>query len=131
VDGTALQGTYRTQTNENPHLAKVRVAGSNPVFRSIQAGQKRLFKPTNGLATEQNVAPRRFAAHAPAVRWMPIRHMAKSTPEDRLPSRQLSASTYRKETIHEVVAKLECRVVLDHQPFEVVSALIGVDHLAG
>ena len=41
------------------------------------------------------------------------------------------ASTYRKEAIHEVVAKLECRVVLDHQPFEIVSTLVGVDHLTG
>jgi hypothetical protein len=34
VDGPAFQGTRRTQTDENHHLANVRVAGSNPVFRS-------------------------------------------------------------------------------------------------
>ena len=39
VDGAAHSGTRRTQTDENPHLAKVRVADSNPVFRSIGAGQ--------------------------------------------------------------------------------------------
>jgi hypothetical protein len=34
VDGAARQGTRQTQTDENHHLAKVRVAGSNPAFRS-------------------------------------------------------------------------------------------------
>ena len=41
VDGTARQGTGADPNDENHHLAKVRVAGSNPVFRSIVAGQKR------------------------------------------------------------------------------------------
>jgi len=31
--------------DENTHLAKVKVAGSNPVFRSIVAGQGRFFNP--------------------------------------------------------------------------------------
>ena len=34
MDGVSPQETRQTQTNKNPHLAKVRVAGSNPVFRS-------------------------------------------------------------------------------------------------
>src|ERR1700728_2826291 len=32
--------------DQDPHLAKVRVAGSNPVFRSQVAGQGQFFKPT-------------------------------------------------------------------------------------
>jgi hypothetical protein len=31
--------------DELKHLAKVRVAGSNPVFRSIIGGQKQFFQP--------------------------------------------------------------------------------------
>jgi hypothetical protein len=34
VDGVAGHGTGYDRVDENPHLAKVRVAGSNPVFRS-------------------------------------------------------------------------------------------------
>jgi hypothetical protein len=34
VDGTAWRGTGGDCTDGNHHLAKVRVAGSNPVFRS-------------------------------------------------------------------------------------------------
>jgi hypothetical protein len=34
VDRSARQGTGQDPVDENPHLAKVRVAGSNPVFRS-------------------------------------------------------------------------------------------------
>jgi hypothetical protein len=34
VDGIARCGTEAIHRDENPHLAKVRVAGSNPVFRS-------------------------------------------------------------------------------------------------
>jgi len=34
VDGSALQGTRQIQWDKNHHLAKVRVAGSKPVFRS-------------------------------------------------------------------------------------------------
>jgi hypothetical protein len=45
VDGPAPQRSRQTQSNENHHLAKVRVAGSNPVFRSIIAGQKRCSNP--------------------------------------------------------------------------------------
>ena len=37
--GAALQETRQTKTDESAHLAKVRVAGLNPVFRSIGAGQ--------------------------------------------------------------------------------------------
>ena len=46
MDKAGLQWTGRTQRDENPHLAKVRVAGSNPVFRSsIVAGQRAFFYP--------------------------------------------------------------------------------------
>ncbi len=45
TDGHALRGTDRTQTDQSPHLAKVRVAGSNPVFRSIVPAQRRCFIP--------------------------------------------------------------------------------------
>ena len=38
VDGTPRTGPGQTD-GRNHHLAKVRVAGSNPVFRSEQAGQ--------------------------------------------------------------------------------------------
>jgi hypothetical protein len=41
--GAAPQGTRRTQFHENHHLAKVRAAGSDPVFRSIGAGQGRVL----------------------------------------------------------------------------------------
>ena len=34
VDGTARQGNAVGHRDEKHHLAKVRVAGSNPVFRS-------------------------------------------------------------------------------------------------
>jgi hypothetical protein len=42
--GNWLDATERRETgvdlkDKNPHLAKVRVAGSNPVFRSIVPGQ--------------------------------------------------------------------------------------------
>jgi hypothetical protein len=35
VDRTARQGSAADHRDEKPHLAKVRVAGSNPVFRSL------------------------------------------------------------------------------------------------
>ena len=41
VDETALRGIRVDCPDEKHHLAKVRVAGSNPVFRSILAGQSR------------------------------------------------------------------------------------------
>ena len=47
VDGTALQGSRQTQTNENPHLAKVRVASSIPVFRSKLPGQGQFFQSSS------------------------------------------------------------------------------------
>jgi hypothetical protein len=40
VDGPALQRSRQTKWDENHHLAKVRVAGSNSVFRSILAGRR-------------------------------------------------------------------------------------------
>ena len=40
MDGTAGQGTGWNPVDENRHLAKVRVAGSNPVFRSVLADTK-------------------------------------------------------------------------------------------
>jgi hypothetical protein len=43
VDATATQGTDRDIVDENHHLAKVRVAGSNPVFRSILPGRRHFF----------------------------------------------------------------------------------------
>ena len=43
VDGAAPQATRQTQTYKNPHLAKKRVAGSNPVFRSILPGGRQLL----------------------------------------------------------------------------------------
>ena len=50
MDGTACRGTGETQTDENHHLAKVRVVGSNPVFRSILAGQRPFFNRWSKLA---------------------------------------------------------------------------------
>ena len=47
VDGTARRGTAAGHRDENPHLAKVRVAGSNPVFRSTVAGQGAVFQHPN------------------------------------------------------------------------------------
>ena len=45
ADGTARQGSRVDYGDQIPHLAKVRVAGSNPVFRSILPGQGRFFNP--------------------------------------------------------------------------------------
>ncbi len=39
MDGTARQGSGTDGRDGKHHLAKVRVAGSNPVFRSIQRGR--------------------------------------------------------------------------------------------
>ena len=47
VDGTAPHRARRTSTDEDPHLAKVRVAGSNPVFRSNGPGQGRFSTPNS------------------------------------------------------------------------------------
>ncbi len=41
VDRTAGRGTGANLVEQNRHLAKVGVAGSNPVFRSKIAGQGR------------------------------------------------------------------------------------------
>jgi hypothetical protein len=57
VDGAARQGARQTQTDENHHLAKVRVAGSNPVFRSIVAGQEKARRST-APGTEPPRSPR-------------------------------------------------------------------------
>jgi hypothetical protein len=43
VDEIALRGARQTETDENQYLAKVKVPGSDPVFRSIAAGQGRLI----------------------------------------------------------------------------------------
>jgi hypothetical protein len=39
VDGSALQATRPTQTDENHHLAKVRVAASNPSSAPFGVGK--------------------------------------------------------------------------------------------
>ena len=43
VDRTSLEASGVAYGDEYQHLAKVRVAGSNPVFRSIEAGRKHFF----------------------------------------------------------------------------------------
>jgi hypothetical protein len=48
VDGTASEGTGHDPTDPIHHLAKVRVAGSNPVFRSILPGQSWFFTLRRG-----------------------------------------------------------------------------------
>jgi hypothetical protein len=45
LDRSARLGTGANPKDQIQHLAKVRVAGSNPVFRSIVAGQGRCFGP--------------------------------------------------------------------------------------
>ena len=50
MDGRSLdeRAAHRTgphTLDERKHLAKLRVAGSNPVFRSIVAAQGRFFRP--------------------------------------------------------------------------------------
>jgi hypothetical protein len=56
VDGRAARRTRRDVLDELKHLAKVRVAGSNPVFRSILAGQKRFLNhKSTGLRHERRV----------------------------------------------------------------------------
>ncbi len=52
MDEVALNGTRRTYTDENHHLAKVMVAGSNPGFRSIGAGQMQFFNPAFGFGSD-------------------------------------------------------------------------------
>jgi len=55
VDGTAFRWTGADVQDENRHLAKVRVAGSNPVFRS----KKDQFRnPFSGLRTQWGVRRR-------------------------------------------------------------------------
>ena len=44
VDGTAIQRTGWEFIDQIHHLAKVRVVGSNPVFRSIGPVQKQFIK---------------------------------------------------------------------------------------
>ena len=48
MDGGPAQRTAKDTMDELKHLAKVRVAGSNPVFRSILAGQKQFLNPLLG-----------------------------------------------------------------------------------
>ena len=43
VDGGAVQRICPDALDKLKHLAKVRVAGSNPVFRSITAGRSAVF----------------------------------------------------------------------------------------
>ena len=50
VDGGAAQRICLDAADELKHLAKVRVAGSNPVFRSIVAGQSGFSNSRLGLA---------------------------------------------------------------------------------
>ena len=45
MDGRPAQRTRLDAVDEVKHLAKVRVAGSNPVFRSIIAGQGQFINP--------------------------------------------------------------------------------------
>ena len=45
MDETARQGNGVDLRDGKHHLAKVRVAGSNPVFRSIVAGRVAFFNP--------------------------------------------------------------------------------------
>ena len=54
VDGAARHGTGGTQTDENPHLAKVRLAGFESRLRSIAAGQRRFFtcRPEGRTSTQ-------------------------------------------------------------------------------
>ena len=61
VDGRPAQRTRQDTVDELKHLAKVRAAGSNPLFRSIAAGQRRFFNPESG---ESSLAAERLAAHA-------------------------------------------------------------------
>ena len=44
MDRTALRRSSQISADENRHLAKVRVAGSNPVFPAIVAVQGRFFR---------------------------------------------------------------------------------------
>ncbi len=57
VDRTAPQGSGAHPQGENHHLAKVRVAGSNPVFRSILPGLGR-EEPQQRDGTEPPRSPR-------------------------------------------------------------------------
>ncbi len=62
ADGSALHGTRRIQTDEKPHLAKVRVAGSNPVFRSnvMSQGESQGERGTrSGTAPNRRAVPGR------------------------------------------------------------------------
>ena len=65
MDGAALLGTRRTLNDENPHLAKVRVAGS---IRSSA--------PINRLSGSEGGFHRRSASHR--------RHTADADPDDDL-----------------------------------------------
>jgi len=47
VDGTAGYGTGVNHPDQDHHLAKVRVVGSNPLFRSIVPGQDQFFRSSD------------------------------------------------------------------------------------
>ena len=61
MDGTARRETGVDIGDKNFHLAKVRVAGSNPVFRSIVAGRRHFFQPGQQLTSSSS----RGAGRAP------------------------------------------------------------------
>jgi hypothetical protein len=71
VDGTALHGTGPHQKDQFQHLAKVRVAGSNPVFRS------------NRLPLQKNSEPKAEVVVAPQL--FVVQSIERQVREDRLP----------------------------------------------
>jgi hypothetical protein len=68
------------------HLAKVRVAGSNPVFRSIGAGQK-----SDATSASPPTAAGTEAHHALAVGILLERHVTDEVPESQVDVAQMQA----------------------------------------
>ena len=87
MDGQARHGSEADHNDEKHHLAKVRVAGSNPVFRSIVAGQIHFF----------NVDPP--CGQSPRVRLQPAARCAIALSlirlDDRYPGPRAENSVWR------------------------------------
>jgi hypothetical protein len=64
ADGIAAQGTGVDPMDEKNHLAKVRVAGSNPVVRSTESPGQRLFMPATVVESPIGALPTRSAIRA-------------------------------------------------------------------
>jgi hypothetical protein len=66
--------------DEKHHLAKVRVAGSNPVFRSIVAGQRAFFYPGRAADRRRGDAAFVWAGHSLETSGGVVTYQTRSWP---------------------------------------------------